>query len=382
MSWTDPETKSTGNLITAAYWNQMLGPSGNQVLTAPGVFTTAGDIIYGTGDNATTRLPSSGESLKFLRMNAGETAPEYATALTSLVADTTPQLGGQLDVNGNAIGDGTLELLKFSETGSAVNELTITNAATGNPPALSATGGDANINLKLAGKGTGGLEIGATADTASKLILAEDTDNGAHTITVAAPAAVTGDITLTLPDGDGDADQFLQTDGDGALSWAAAAGGLTEADSWRNTVGFAPGVGTTYVLTANLARVTSTGFGLLGTGMSESSGVFTFPSTGYWAVLASFGFSLAGDSRYDQGTIEASVDAGSTWAAHSMQVTGSTQFESASLEYYIMVYALFDVTDTANVKVRFSIHDLDDSGVNVSGTDNRTSFHFLKLGDT
>ena len=147
--------------------------------------------------------------------------------LTSLVADTTPQLGGQLDVNGNAIGDGTLELLKFAETGSAVNELTITNAATGNPPALSATGGDANINLKLAGKGTGGLEIGATATTASKLILAEDTDNGAHTITVAAPAAVTEDITLTLPDGDGDADQFLQTNGSGALSWAVA-GGYTE----------------------------------------------------------------------------------------------------------------------------------------------------------
>jgi hypothetical protein len=44
-----------------------------------------------------------------------------------IVSDTTPQLGGQLDVNGNAIGDGTLELLKFVETGSAVNEFTITN---------------------------------------------------------------------------------------------------------------------------------------------------------------------------------------------------------------------------------------------------------------
>jgi hypothetical protein len=44
-----------------------------------------------------------------------------------LLNDTTPQLGGQLDVNGNAIGDGTLELLKFVETASAVNEFTITN---------------------------------------------------------------------------------------------------------------------------------------------------------------------------------------------------------------------------------------------------------------
>jgi hypothetical protein len=41
-----------------------------------------------------------------------------------------------LDVNGNSIGDGTLELLSFSETGSAVNELTITNAATAGSPSL------------------------------------------------------------------------------------------------------------------------------------------------------------------------------------------------------------------------------------------------------
>jgi len=78
---------------------------------------------------------------------------------TDLVVDTTPQLGGMLDVNGNALGDGTLELMKFSETASAVNELTVTNAATGNPPQLSATGDDSNVNLKLAAKGTGKLEL-------------------------------------------------------------------------------------------------------------------------------------------------------------------------------------------------------------------------------
>jgi len=78
---------------------------------------------------------------------------------TDLVVDTTPQLGGMLDVNGNAIGDGTLELIKFGETTSAVNEFTITNAATGNPPQLSATGDDSNINLKLAAKNTGKVEF-------------------------------------------------------------------------------------------------------------------------------------------------------------------------------------------------------------------------------
>jgi len=300
--------------------------------------------------------------------------------MASLVADTTPQLGGQLDVNGNAIGDGTLELLKFAETGSAVNELTITNAATGNPPALSATGGDADINLKLAGKGTGGLEIGATADTASKLILAEDTDNGAHTITVAAPAAVTEDITLTLPDGDGDADQFLQTDGDGALSWAAAGGGLTEADSWRLTTSF---TGDADPIASNLGGVISDGYARLGTGMSESSGIFTFPSTGYWAVLAMFGFAWQGNSRYNQGFIQVTVNAdnGNTYSTHTMDSTALTQFDNEEMSGTVTLYGVVDVTDTAAVKVRFKVSVENDGTTVEGGADNRTSFHFLRLGD-
>ena len=103
MAWIDGVNYSTGQLITSTIWNNMLGAGGNIDLTAPGVVTTAGDTIYATGDNTIARLPSSGESLKFLRMNAGETAPEYATALTSLVADTSPQLGGFLDANANYI---------------------------------------------------------------------------------------------------------------------------------------------------------------------------------------------------------------------------------------------------------------------------------------
>ena len=77
-----------------------------------------------------------------------------STVVAELVSNTTAQLGGMLDVNGNAIGDGTLELLKFAETASAVNEFTITNAATG-IAVLSATGGDTNVGLEFTTKGTG-----------------------------------------------------------------------------------------------------------------------------------------------------------------------------------------------------------------------------------
>jgi hypothetical protein len=64
-----------------------------------------------------------------------------------------------LDVNGQSLGTGALELLKFSETGSAVNELTIANAAAGNGPTLSSTGDDTNIDINVTPKGTGIVDI-------------------------------------------------------------------------------------------------------------------------------------------------------------------------------------------------------------------------------
>lgn len=56
------------------------------------------------------------------------------------------------DTNGN-------ELIKFVATGSAVNEITVTNGATGNPPDVAATGSDTNIDLKLTPKGTGAIRV-------------------------------------------------------------------------------------------------------------------------------------------------------------------------------------------------------------------------------
>ena len=57
-------------------------------------------------------------------------------------------VGDVIDTNGN-------ELLKASATASAVNEVTIANAATGGAPTLTASGDDTNIGLKIVGKGTG-----------------------------------------------------------------------------------------------------------------------------------------------------------------------------------------------------------------------------------
>ena len=76
-----------------------------------------------------------------------------ATGTTSL---TSPKVVTSVnDTNGN-------ELLKVSPTASAVNELTIANAATGSSPTLSASGDDTNIDINLTPKGTGNVIAGGT----------------------------------------------------------------------------------------------------------------------------------------------------------------------------------------------------------------------------
>ena len=65
---------------------------------------------------------------------------------------TDPKIGTKiLDVNG-------LELLNLTATGSAVNELTLANAATGGAPTITASG-ETNVGITLAAKGTGVVQV-------------------------------------------------------------------------------------------------------------------------------------------------------------------------------------------------------------------------------
>jgi hypothetical protein len=74
------------------------------------------------------------------------------THLNSTVSIRLPNATAISDDSGN-------EYLKFAKTASAVNEITITNSATGNSPDLSVTGGDTNIGLSITTKGTGLIKI-------------------------------------------------------------------------------------------------------------------------------------------------------------------------------------------------------------------------------
>ncbi len=99
------------------------------------------------------------------------TSPNKKIAIDSTVATltgiqtltnktlTTPKFvnnGYIADANGN-------EEIIFVTTTSAVNELTINNAATGGAPTITSSGGDTNIDLVLSTKGTGKVKIGSNA---------------------------------------------------------------------------------------------------------------------------------------------------------------------------------------------------------------------------
>jgi len=97
---------------------------------------------------------------------------------TDLLNDTTPQLGGDLDYNGFDIVDQNgNELLSFTPSGSAVNEITIANASTGYAPDIRATGDDPDIDIDMIPKGTGVLTVSGTVDYENNIIDDDDIPN-------------------------------------------------------------------------------------------------------------------------------------------------------------------------------------------------------------
>jgi len=79
--------------------------------------------------------------------------------------------------------------------------------------------GTSDSVLTIGGKAYTDMIIPETASNAASIILKEDTDNGAHGITIKAPDAIAADVTLTLPGDDGTANQLLTTNGSGVLTW-------------------------------------------------------------------------------------------------------------------------------------------------------------------
>jgi len=152
-------------------------------------------------------------------------------------------------------------------------------------------------------------------------------------------------------------------------------------DQFRLTTNITHSSSTTADITANLERIDEpSGFGSLGTGMSESSGVFTFPSTGIYLIRAvAYVFRNVTSSVYAGIRIKTTPD-NSTYTVASLgygyvpDISGS--YQNVSIEY------IFDVTDTSTHKVMFETQTANSAIYGGNSTQNRTHFTFMKLGDT
>ena len=162
--------------------------SGNQIVTIPldvekmfyirnstsGAYTVEFKYVSGSGDSHTFSATDKGDAILMATANDGTNPDIYKVATGDVTLTgtqtltnktlTSPKIGTSiLDTNGN-------ELMLLTATGSAVNEITLANAASGNAPSITASG-ETNVSLNLVPKGSGQVQInGNTASTVGKAI--------------------------------------------------------------------------------------------------------------------------------------------------------------------------------------------------------------------
>ena len=179
-----------------------------------------------------------------------------------------------------------------------------------------------------------------------------------------------------------DTDEFLVSDA-GTLKRIdyslIKGGGITEADSFRLQSTQAISSGTQTVLTG-FARDNESTFGKIGTGLSESSGIFTMGATGIYLLIANFYMQINGDLTYASLKIEGTTNNSSyvnmAYNDHSIkQVVGNTYAANTT-------HAIFDCQDTSNYKFRLRVYGTHNFNMQGGANDSHTYVTAIRLGDT
>ena len=169
-----------------------------------------------------------------------------------------------------------------------------------------------------------------------------------------------------------DATTFLR--GDNSFSTISA--GIEQADIYRLTANV---TGDTDI-TANLERSDDASSGLIGSGMTESSGIFTFPSTGIYLIMVQANFSYNNQAD-NSANLNIYVTINNSTYDHVASAVSGNGNQTGATAVTSFSQAIVDVTDTSNVKVKFNTSSL---GGTLQGSSvyNATSFSFIRLGDT
>ena len=148
------------------------------------------------------------------------------------------------------------------------------------------------------------------------------------------------------------------------------------ADQWRMNASYNY---SSLDLTHNWER-NNTDFALVGPGMTESSGIFTFPLTGIYRIDFHMGMYKASTNvRYMGGFIKLTTNN----STYNTRASGYGSVSSTSNSYTNNeLSCIFDVTDTSTHKCKFT----SDAEVSVSydgsSSQNRTYATFTRLADT
>jgi len=176
-----------------------------------------------------------------------------------------------------------------------------------------------------------------------------------------------------LQDSGGNA--IITSNGSGTFTSSLPNTGITMADQWRLTTAF---TGNAEPISSNLER-NDTQFSVIGTGMTESSGIFSFPSTGIYLIRFFQGFQFKdGNALFRGGRIKYTTNNSSYNDLAGILRNGLDEgYDTRSIE------AIIDVTDTSNIKVRFDTVSASTNDRTLGNSSyNETCMTFIRLGDT
>ena len=237
------------------------------------------------------------------------------------------------------------------------SDSTVTNAKTN----FVSTSSSAGLQIKGDGTTDGTLQLNCSQNS--------------HGIKLKSPAhSASQSYTLTFPTTAPSADKILRTDGSGNLSFGVP---ITEVDQFRLTANLTD-AGSVYI-TSNFERVDNSAFSKIGTGMSESSGTFTFPSTGLYRIhvvahilIASGNDGACGvDTYFSDDNFSSSQQLATAWGGST---SGGQWYATHSSECFV------NVTNISTNKIRFATNSMSSCILVGSTSVNQTSFSFIRLG--
>ena len=155
--------------------------------------------------------------------------------------------------------------------------------------------------------------------------------------------------------------------------------GIKEQDAWRITSALTTS-STNEIVTANWERDDSVmASQLIGTGMTESSGVFTFPSTGIWLLIADAFIQSGTTGAYAGWAIQITTDNSS----YNPRAESFTNVEDSGEHSATCCMCFFDVTNVSTHKCRIGTAGAS-SGYQIAGDSNvnKSGIIFLRIGDT